>query len=111
MHYDELISLLNKLAQEYLFLDSRELDISTSGRLLNHLELIVDEAKKQKVASVKTCADSLSQILENVILDTIKDKENAARVFEGGIHLMQEIADSFKNTGNYQGCALAHSSK
>ncbi len=103
MQYDELIALLNKLAQEYLFLDSRELDISTSGSLLNHLELIVDEAKKQKVGAVKTCADSLSQILENVILDTIKDKENAARVFEGGIHLMQEIADSFKNTGNYPG--------
>ncbi len=103
MDYNNLIALLNKLAQEFLFLDSRELDIPTAGKFLNFLEEIMDEAKKQKVVPVRNCAAGLSQILENVILDTIPDKEGAAALFESGLHLMQEIADSFKNTGEYKG--------
>jgi len=103
MEYDNLIKLLNTLAQEYLFMDSKDMDIPTAGKLLNHLELIMDEAKKIKVNPVKSCAASLTQILEKTILDAIEDKAVAASVFESGIHLMQEIADSFNNTGKYNG--------
>ncbi len=103
MEYDNLIKHLNTLAQEYLFLDSKDIDIPTAGKLLNHLEGIMDEAKKQKINSVRSCAASLSQILEKAILDQIEDKVQAAGVFESGIHLMQEIADSYKNTGKYDG--------
>ena len=103
MEYDNLIKLLNSLAQEYLFLDTKDIDIPTAGKLLNHLELIMDEAKKLKINAIKNCAASLSQILEKTILDAIEDKDNAAVVFASGIHLMQEIADSYKNTGRYEG--------
>lgn len=103
MNYENLIKLLNTLAQEYLFLDTKDIDIPTAGKLLNQLELIIDEAKKIKINSVKSCAASLSQILEKTILDAIDDKDNAASVFESGIHLMQEIADSYNNTGKYDG--------
>jgi two-component system chemotaxis sensor kinase CheA len=103
MEYDNLIKQLNTLAQEYLFLDSKDIDIPTAGKFLNHLELIMDEAKKLKISSVRSCAASLSQILEKTILDQIEDKVHAAGVFETGIHLMQEIADSYHNTGKYEG--------
>ncbi|MBP7232629.1 MAG: chemotaxis protein CheA [Syntrophaceae bacterium] len=103
MDYSNLLKLLNDLAQEYLFKDSREIDIPLAGKLLNQLELIADEAKKQQVSSVKSCTVGLSQILEKTILDQIDDKDSAAKVFEEGIHIMQEIADSFSNTGRYDG--------
>ena len=103
MEYDNLIKQLNTLAQEYLFLDSKDIDIPTAGKFLNHLELIMDEAKKLKINSVRSCAVSLSQILEKTILDQIEDKLEAAAVFEKGIHLMQEIADSYQNSGKYDG--------
>lgn len=103
MNYENLIKLLNALAQEYLFMDSKELDIPAAGRFLNQLEQIMDEAKKLKVNPVKSCVFSLSQILEKTILDTIGDKDGAAKAFESGILLMQEIADSFHNTGKYEG--------
>jgi two-component system chemotaxis sensor kinase CheA len=103
MDYENLIKLLNTLAQEYLFMDSKDMDIPMAGKFLNHLELIMDEAKKLKINTVKNCAASLSQILEKTILDAIEDKTAAANVFESGIHLMQDIADSFNNTGKYDG--------
>jgi len=103
MDYENLIKLLNTLAQEYLFMDQKDMDIPMAGKFLNHLELISDEAKKLKINSVKNCAASLSQILEKTILDAIEDKAAAASVFESGIHLMQDIADSFNNTGKYDG--------
>jgi two-component system chemotaxis sensor kinase CheA len=45
----------------------------------------------------------LSGLLEKIILEAIGDRAAAAGVFESGIHLMQEIADSFSNTGRYDG--------
>ncbi len=103
MDYENLIKLLNELAQEYLFMDSPEMDIPTAGKFLNHLERITDEAKKLKINEVKSCTAGMSLILEKTILESIDDKNTAARVFENGIHLMQEITDSFQNTGKYNG--------
>ena len=103
MNYENLLRLLNTLAQEYLFMDTKDMDIPTAGKFLNQLEQIMDEAKKMKVNAVRNCASSMSQILEKTILDAIEDKAAAAGVFENGIHLMQEIADSFYNTGKYDG--------
>jgi two-component system, chemotaxis family, sensor kinase CheA len=103
MDYSNLIKMLNDLAQEYLFKDSKEMDIPLAGKLLNQLELIIDEAKKQKIEAVRSCAAGLGQILEKTILDAIDDRDKAAKVFESGIYLMQEIADSFDNTGQYSG--------
>jgi len=103
MNDENLIRLLNTLAGEYLFMDTKDLDIPTAGKFLNHLEQIMDEAEKLKVNPVKNCASGMSQILEKTILDEIEDKAGAANVFESGIHLMQEIADSFHDTGKYNG--------
>ncbi len=103
MKFNGLISLLDGLVQEFLFRDSKDIDIPAAGKLLNHLEKIIEEAQKQKVSSIKNCAESLSDVLEKIILNAVKDKGKAAKLFESGIHLMQEIADSYKNTGKYKG--------
>lgn len=103
MNYDEMIGLLDVLAQEYLFLDCKDIDIPTAGKLLNHLENISNESGKIKIPQLNTCAVGLSQVLEKVVLDAIPDKTKAADLLEEGIRLMQQIADSFKNTGKFDG--------
>lgn len=101
MNYDEMIKLLNILAQEYLFLDCKNIDIPTAGKLLNHFENIINESQKIKAPQLNNCARAMSQVLEKVILDAIKDKTKAGDLLEEGIRLMQRIADNLKNTGKY----------
>jgi two-component system, chemotaxis family, sensor kinase CheA len=103
MEYDGMIGLLDGLAQEFLFLDCKNIDIPIAGKLLNHLENIISESEKVKIPQLNNCARCLSNILEKIILDAIKDKNQAGDLLEEGIHLMQEIADSFKNSGKYDG--------
>ena len=103
MEYDSIISLLDGLAQEYLFLDSKEIAIPAAGKFLNHLEKIIAEAQNLELNQVINCANGLSLLLEKIIMGAIKNKTQAAKLFETGIHLMQQIADSFKNTGKYKG--------
>ncbi len=103
MKDNDLTGLLDGMAQEFLFRDSKDLDIPTAGKLLNHLEKIIEEAQKKKISPIKNCAGSLINVLEKIILNAVKDKEKAAKLFESGIYLMQEIADSYKNTGKYKG--------
>ncbi len=98
-----MISLLDALAQEYLFLDCKDIDIPTAGKLLNHLENIGNESEKIKIPQLNSCATGLSQVLEKVILDAIPDKSKAADLLEEGIRLMQQITDNFKNTGKFDG--------
>jgi two-component system, chemotaxis family, sensor kinase CheA len=103
MNYDAMISLLDELAQEYLFLDCRDIDIPAAGRMLNHLDNIANEAQRTSVTQVDNSARGLSHLVEKIILDSINDKTQAAKMLEEGIHLMQEIANSFKNSDRYDG--------
>ncbi len=103
MNYDEIINLLDILAQEYLFLDCKDIDIPTAGKLLNNLESISIESRKINIPQLNSCAMGLSQVLEKIVLDAIQDKNRAAELLEEGIRLMQQIADSFKNAGKYDG--------
>ncbi len=103
MNDENLVKLLNTLAEDYLFMDTKDLDIPAAGKFLNQLEQVMDEAERLKVIPVKDCASSMSQILEKTILDEVQDKTGAANVFESGIHLMQMIVDSFHDTGMYNG--------
>lgn len=103
MNCDSLISLLDGLAQEYLFLDCQDIDIPAAGKFLNYLERIINEAEANQIKQVNNCARGLSHLLEKIILDSITDKVLSAQIIEEGIHLMQEVADSFKNVGRYDG--------
>lgn len=103
MNSDLLLKLLDGLAQEYLLLDCEDIDIPTAGKLLNHLEQIAKESEVNQIKQISNCANGLSHILEKVILDSVTDKVLSANILAEGIHLMQEIADSFKNVGRYDG--------
>lgn len=103
MNYEKLVKLLNDLAQEFLVMESSELDIPTAGKFLNQLEEILAQARALKVDPIKGCVSTLSSILERIIMDTIQDKAAAISMLEDGIYLMQSIADSHKKTGSYDG--------
>ena len=103
MNYQKLVKMLNDLAQEFLVMESSELDIPTAGKFLNQLEEILAEAKELKIDPLRGCVSVLGRILEATIMDTLQDKAAASGVLENGIHLMQNIVDSYKNTGRYDG--------
>jgi two-component system chemotaxis sensor kinase CheA len=103
MNYEKLVKLLNDLAQEFLVMESSELDIPTAGKFLNQLEEILAQARALKIDPIKGCVSTLSSILERIIMDTIQDKASAISMLEDGIYLMQNIVDSHKKTGSYDG--------
>jgi len=101
--YDSLISLIDSMASDFLFINNKEIDVPAAGKLLNKLDGLVKEADSRKVFQLNSVARSLSLLLEKTVLDDINDKEAGFNVLEKGITLMQEIGDSFKNTGDYKG--------
>jgi len=103
MGYDSLINLINGIASDFLFLDSKEIDVPTAGKFLNKLDKLIEEAKTRKIVQLKRVAGGLSSLLEKIVLESIEDIEAGFSTFEKGITLMQDICDSFKNTGSYEG--------
>ncbi|MEA3486120.1 MAG: chemotaxis protein CheA [Thermodesulfobacteriota bacterium] len=101
--YDSLISLIDSMASDFLFIDSREINVPAAGKLLNGLDKLIKEADGLKVFQLESVAGGLSVLLEKTVLDDIHDKEAGFNVLEKGITIMQEIGDSFKNTGSYDG--------
>lgn len=103
MEYDSLMNLIDGMASEFLFLETREIDVPTAGKLLNNLDNLIKEADALEIGQLKKVAGGLSGLLEKIVLDNIEDKEAGFSILEKGIPLMQEIGDSFKNTGSYEG--------
>ena len=102
-NYDSLMSLIDGMASDFLFIDGREIDVPTAGNFLNTLDELIKETDNRKVFQLKTVVDGLSSLLEKTVLDDIDDKEAGFNILEKGISLMQEIGESFKNTGGYEG--------
>ena len=102
-NYDSLMSLIDGMASDFLFIDGREIDMPTAGNFLNTLDELIKETDNRKVFQLKTVVDGLSSLLEKTVLDDIDDKEAGFNILEKGISLMQEIGESFKNTGGYEG--------
>ena len=103
MECDSLMNLIDGMASEFLFLETREIDVPTAGKLLNNLDNLIKEADALEIGQLKKVAGGLSGLLEKIVLDNIEDKEAGFSILEKGIPLMQEIGDSFKNTGSYEG--------
>lgn len=100
---DQITTLLNDIASDFLFLDPDDVDVPTAGKYMNKLDAITKEAEQSGTAPVKAVAISLNTILEKMILDNVEDKQGALQIFSRGISIMQEIIDSYKNTGTYAG--------
>ncbi|MDY0378754.1 MAG: hypothetical protein RBR01_10005, partial [Desulfobacterales bacterium] len=103
MQYDSLINKLNGMASDFLFLDGQKLDIPTSGKFLNQLDEVIQEAQDFDIPLLIQTARAMAHILEKFILDAVDSKEDAFKQIESGISLMQQIADSFQNSGAYSG--------
>ncbi|MBW2569812.1 MAG: chemotaxis protein CheA, partial [Deltaproteobacteria bacterium] len=101
--YDSLMNLIDGIASDFLFFDSKEIDVPAAGNFLNKLELLIKEAEALKADRLKRVASGLSSLLEKIVLERIEDQEAGFDAFEKGIVLMQEIGDSLKNTGSYEG--------
>jgi len=101
--HDSLTVLINNLASDFLFIDGKEIDVPTAGKFLNTLDGLVKEAGGRKMVQLKQVAGCLSSLLEKIVLNSVEDKEAGFNALEKGITLMQEIGESIKNTGSYEG--------
>jgi two-component system chemotaxis sensor kinase CheA len=97
------MNLIDGMASDFLFFDSREIDVPAAGNFLNKLEELIKEADALETDRLKRVASGLSSLLEKIVLERIEDEEAGFGAFEKGIILMQEIGDSLKNTGGYEG--------
>ncbi len=98
-----MMNLIDGIASDFLFLDGREIDVPATGNFLNKLERLIKEAEALETDRLEGVASGLSSLLEKIVLGKIEDEEAGFGAFEKGITLMQEIGDSFKNTGSYEG--------
>lgn len=101
--HDALMVLINNLASDFLFIDGKEIDVPTAGKFLNTLDGLIKEAETQKMPQLRGVANGLSSLLEKIVLNGVEDKEAGFSALEKGITLMQEIGESIKNTGSYEG--------
>ena len=91
MDYSLLSKSIDDLASDLVFLDLREIDIPSSGKFMNRLEGIIKAAEPLSMATLTHVATGLNHLLEKMVFDTLKDKEEGFSAFEKGIALMQEI--------------------
>ncbi|MCE5262129.1 MAG: chemotaxis protein CheA [Deltaproteobacteria bacterium] len=92
MDYSVLCKPIDDLASDLVFLDGREIDIPSSGKFMNRLEEIVKAAEPLSMATLTAVANALNHLLEKMVFDALKDKEEGFSAFEKGIALMQTIA-------------------
>ncbi|MFO8239722.1 MAG: hypothetical protein R6T90_01855, partial [Dissulfuribacterales bacterium] len=68
MEYESLMNLIDGMASEFLFLEVKEIDVPTAGKLLNNLDNLIKETEALKIDQLKKVACGLSSLLEKVIL-------------------------------------------
>lgn len=103
MDYSELIKSIDDLASDLVFLEKREIDIPSSGKFMNSLEEIIKTTEPLQIAQLNQVATGLNHILEKIVFDTLKDKEQGFSLFETGIALMQEVIHNYQQGVEYNG--------
>jgi two-component system, chemotaxis family, sensor kinase CheA len=103
MDYSELIKSIDDLASDLVFLEKREIDIPSSGKFMNSLEEIIKITGTLQLAQLNKVATSLNLILEKIVFDTLKDKEQGFSLFEKGIALLQEVIHDCQQSVEYNG--------
>jgi len=101
MNDERITQLLNAAASSFLFMDAKDFDIPAAGNFLNRLDEIVQEAQALGMVQIVGVSRDMSRTLEMMILDMLDDKGEGLASLGKGISLMQEIADSYKNTGGW----------
>src|SRR3990172_8641559 len=103
MAYDNLVGVLNGLAADFMFLDSKEIDIPAAGTFLNQLDNIVKMAENEEVRPAGEVANHLNKLLEKIVIGAPVDKEAGLAALDTGISLLQSIVDNYRNVGRYDG--------
>ena len=103
MNVSVLTQSIDDLASDLVFLDTREIDIPSSGKFMNRLEAILKASESLKVSDVTRVATGLNHLLEKMVFDNLKDPGKGFSTFEKGIALMQEIIENYELSGNYRG--------
>ena len=103
MDYSELIKSIDDLASDLVFLEKREIDIPSSGKFMNRLEEIIKTSGTLQIAQLTQMATSLNLILEKIVFEALKDKEQGFILFEKGIALMQEVVHNYQQGVEYNG--------
>ena len=75
MDYSELSKSIDDLASDLVFLESREIDIPSSGKFMNRLEEIIKTTGTLQIAQLTHVATGLNHMLEKMVFDALKDKE------------------------------------
>ncbi len=106
MDYEKLSSLVDRMASDFLFLSTRELDIPSAGGFLNTLEGITEAATQIQLAPVLRVGVAMNHLLEQIIMDSVGDKAGGFELFERGISLLQEIVRDYQHKEGYEndGC-------
>ena len=102
MDYAEFIKSIDDLASELVFLEKREIDILLSGKPMNRLEKIIKTTETLQLNQLTMMARSLNHILDKIVLDTLKDKEQGFNLFEKGIAIMQEVIHDYQQGDRIQ---------
>jgi len=72
--YGSLMSLVDGMASDFLFIDGREIDMISAGKFLNNLDELIKEADSQNVFQLKKVAGGLNSLLEKMFLMTLMIK-------------------------------------
>jgi len=96
MDYEKISNLVDRMASDFLFLSSRELDIPTAGVFLNTLESILAVAGQLRLPPIQKVVTAVNHLLEQIIMDNVRDKTSGFDSFERGISLMQEIVRDYQ---------------
>ncbi len=103
MTYDKIMTIIDEMAGDFLFLNSREVDIPSAGKFLNQLESVSTIAKDLQAHPIMDVAEGMNDLLEKIIINAVQDKAAGFAIIEKGISLLQDITNQYQNTGAYQG--------
>jgi len=99
MTLDKIITVIDKMASDFLFIQDGELDVPATGKFLNQLETLSTLAAQDDIQPLLTVAAGMNDLLEKTLINAIGDKNAGFTLLEKGISLMQDIVNQVENIG------------
>jgi len=99
MSDDELIAKLDEMASDFLLLSENEIGIPIAGKFLNQLDAVFSLATERSLTPLIELIPAVSDLLEKLIIDAIKEKDAAFFLVERGISLLQDTAQAVTTGG------------
>ena len=103
MSYDNIMTVIDNMAADFLFLNSREVDIPAAGKFLNQLEQISTMATELQAQPLLVVAGGMNDLLAKIIIEIVPSGGAGFDILERGLSLLQEIVGQYENTGSFGG--------